>query len=248
MLRQASAGLLALLCVAAAPLFPELRQPPASQPSRGALVAIEVTNRDTWKTHRAELRRQWQEILGPFPPRVPLATQIISSEQLGDHTRLLVRYQSDADTPNDAYILLPKGFDGPRPGMVTLHPTSKTSLRDPVGLANRESVHFALHLVRRGYVCIAPRNFLWEKDNETWQQAADRVLKGGKWKTGMARMVWDAIRATDVLLERPEVDAKRIGSIGHSLGGKEALYHAAFDERIAAAISCEGGVGLSMSN
>jgi pimeloyl-ACP methyl ester carboxylesterase len=44
------------------------------------------------------------------------------------------------------------------------------------------------------------------------------------------------------------VDGKRLGSIGHSLGGKEALYHAAFDERIRAAVSCEGGVGLSFSN
>jgi hypothetical protein len=108
-------------------------------------------------------------------------------------------------------------------------------------------VHYALQLVRRGYVCIAPRNFLWEGEGQTWQQAADRVIASG-WKTGMGRMLFDAIRATDVLLEQREVDGKRIGTIGHSLGGKEALYHAAFDDRILAAISCEGGVGLKFSN
>ncbi|HTE21395.1 MAG TPA: dienelactone hydrolase, partial [Armatimonadota bacterium] len=68
------------------------------------------------------------------------------------------------------------------------------------------------------------------------------------WKTGMARMLWDALRATDLLCARPEVDPGRIGSIGHSLGGKEVIYHAAFDERIRAAVSCEGGVGLRFSN
>jgi pimeloyl-ACP methyl ester carboxylesterase len=73
-------------------------------------------------------------------------------------------------------------------------------------------------------------------------------VKAAGWRTGMARMVFDAVRATDVLLERPEVDPDRVGTIGHSLGGKEALYHAAFDERIRAAISCEGGVGLRLSN
>ena len=89
---------------------------------------------------------------------------------------------------------------------------------------------------------------MWEVEGQTWQQAAERVARDGAWKTGMARMVFDAIRATDVLIERPEVDAKRIGTIGHSLGGKKALYHAAFDQRIVAAISCEGGVGLKFSN
>ena len=39
----------------------------------------------------------------------------------------------------------------------------------------------------------------------------------------MAKMTWDAIRATDLLLTGPEVDPARIGSIGHSLGGKEVL-------------------------
>ncbi len=73
------------------------------------------------------------------------------------------------------------------------------------------------------------------------------VLATKPWKTGMAKMTWDAIRATDVLLERPEVDPARLCSIGHSLGGKEVLYHAAFDERVKAAVSCEGGVGVTFS-
>src|SRR5207237_6527129 len=55
-------------------------------------------------------------------------------------------------------------------------------------------------------------------------------------------------RGTDLLLSRPEVDPARICSIGHSLGAKEVLYHAAFDDRIRAAVSCEGGIGLSFSN
>jgi pimeloyl-ACP methyl ester carboxylesterase len=64
----------------------------------------------------------------------------------------------------------------------------------------------------------------------------------------MARMLYDAMCAVDVLAKRPEVNADRIGAIGHSLGGKEALYLAAFDDRIKAAVSCEGGVGLDFSN
>ena len=52
----------------------------------------------------------------------------------------------------------------------------------------------------------------------------------------------------DALLAQPDVDASRIGCIGHSLGAKEALFTAAFDPRIAAAVSSDGGIGLGLSN
>jgi hypothetical protein len=44
------------------------------------------------------------------------------------------------------------------------------------------------------------------------------------------------------------VDPQRIGIFGHSLGAKEVLYVAAFDERVKCAVSSEGGVGLKFSN
>ena len=46
---------------------------------------------------------------------------------------------------------------------------------------------------------------------------------------------WDDIRTVDYLLTRDEVDPKRIGCNGISLGGYRSLYLAALDERIAAA-------------
>lgn len=239
-------------------LFPELRRPPLP-PSPKAPVLASLTDRGgsaihdrtAWGKTQRKLRAEWQEILGPFPPPVPLATRELSREELTDHTRIRLRYAIDARTESEAYLLLPKGFAGRRPGMVVLHQTTANHMDEPVGLQGRESMHLAVQLVRRGYVCIAPRNFLWSRPGLTYQQVTEDVLRpseGHNWKTGLARMTWDAIRATDVLEVRREVDAGRIGSIGHSLGGKEVLYHAAFDPRIRAAVSCEGGAGLSFSN
>ena len=42
------------------------------------------------------------------------------------------------------------------------------------------------------------------------------------------------MRAVDVLQSLSEVDPTRIGSIGHSLGGHNTLFVAAFDERVKA--------------
>ena len=57
----------------------------------------------------------------------------------------------------------------------------------------------------------------------------------------MAKMLYDAMRAVDVLESLPYVDKQRLASVGHSLGAKETLYLAAFDERIKAAVASEGG-------
>ncbi|MFN4261131.1 MAG: alpha/beta hydrolase family protein [Gemmataceae bacterium] len=46
---------------------------------------------------------------------------------------------------------------------------------------------------------------------------------------------WDDLRTVDYLLTRPEVDPRRIGCVGISMGGYRALYLAGLDERIAAA-------------
>src|SRR5439155_24882510 len=65
---------------------------------------------------------------------------------------------------------------------------------------------------------------------------------------GMAKMLYDALVAVDILAALPEVDPSRLGCVGHSLGAKEALYLAAFDERIKVAVSSEGGIGTKFSN
>ena len=252
-----SALCLTAAIILAAPLFGEFREQPA-QPDEGFLElppllrtrkGKPITTREGWRRRRRVLERRWREFLGPFPRRVALRVKVVSTEILRDHTRLLLRYHNEAGVDNEAYLLLPPGNGRPRPGMVVLHATSNSTIRDPVGLDGRPSNHIALRLVRRGYVCIVPRCFLWGYGGtKTIQEATDALLVHQPWKTGMAKMLWDARRALDVLEKRPEVDASRLGVIGHSLGGKEALYLGAFDSRVKATVSCEGGIGQAFSN
>ncbi|MHC4798328.1 MAG: dienelactone hydrolase family protein, partial [Planctomycetota bacterium] len=46
--------------------------------------------------------------------------------------------------------------------------------------------------------------------------------------------IWDDLRVTDYLLSRPEVDAKRIGCIGHSMGGFRSMYLGALHPAVTA--------------
>jgi hypothetical protein len=49
-------------------------------------------------------------------------------------------------------------------------------------------------------------------------------------------ILWDDMRTLDYLASRPEVDAKRLGCVGLSVGGYRSYLLAALDERIKAAV------------
>ncbi len=51
---------------------------------------------------------------------------------------------------------------------------------------------------------------------------------------------WDAVRALDYLLSRPEIDPARIGCTGHSGGGTMTMYLCALEPRIHVAVEVEG--------
>jgi dienelactone hydrolase len=58
------------------------------------------------------------------------------------------------------------------------------------------------------------------------------VLAGATWP---GIVFWDDMRTLDYLATRPEVDAKRIGCLGISMGGYRSTYLAALDDRVKAA-------------
>src|SRR5687767_6240347 len=103
-LMQAPGVALLLLLTGATPAFPELRQPPSSKVSTQKPM-LPAGAELSWDQRRAELRGQWEQVLGPFPPRVPLETEIASTEALDDHTRILLRYRIDPRTRVEAYLL-----------------------------------------------------------------------------------------------------------------------------------------------
>jgi dienelactone hydrolase len=89
-----------------------------------------------------------------------------------------------------------------------------------------------LELAQRGYVTLCP-------DYPNYGQYKFDPYRHG-YASATMKAIWNHMRAVDLLGSLAEVDPARIGCIGHSLGGHNALFLAAFDRRIGAVVSSCG--------
>ena len=202
-----------------------------------------------WEKQRSVIKKAWLDILGNFPTeKAPLKSEIIDTQVLPDHTRQHVKYQIEDGVFTDAWLLIPSQAKKMTPAVVVFHPTVKTHAQQVAGVdASNPELMQGLQLVQRGYIVLCPRCFIFD-DGADYAGNVKLLQERHPTWTGMARMTWDGIRAADYLQSLPQVDGDRIGCLGHSLGAKEVLYAAAFDERFKAAVFSEGGIGLDFSN
>jgi hypothetical protein len=163
--------------------------------------------------------------------------------------RRYVEYEGEPGINVRGYLLMPEKRASPLPGVVALHSTSDYEMEYIAGIRKGNKAAFGYELARRGFVVFCPQCFLWhEPEGRNWEEQARYFQERHPGSKGMAKMLFDAQRAVDVLVSLDEVDTSRLGTIGHSLGAKEALYLAAFEERIKVAVSSEGGIGIGFSN
>ena len=111
--------------------------------------------------------------------------------------------------------------------MLCLHQTVDIGKDEPSGLGGNPDLQYAKELAERGYVTLAPDYWNFGEYRKKRYNPYDHGYVSGTMKG-----IWNHIRAIDLLQSLPEVEASRIGCIGHSLGGHNALWLAAFDARI----------------
>ena len=223
-----------------------------------------ITDPD-WIVQRDSIRDAWKKFLGPMPDRLstPLtwtevkptddksSAQSPKSESTEDDVlRHHLRVEVEPGIFMDAVVLRPRRNPNPgkpMPGLVALHPTVKETIDEIAGVRNHGPRAIGWHFAKQGYIVVCPKCFLWQ-DVSGFQEAVDRHRAAHPNALGMAKMLFDAQRAVDLLVALPDVDPNRIGAIGHSLGAKEVLYLMAFDERVRAGVASEGGIAFSSTN
>jgi dienelactone hydrolase len=205
-----------------------------------------VVTRGDWETRRKQILTAMQQVMGPVPDRrtqVPLDVQIGEETRAGKLIRKKLTFRSDKSDRVPAYLFLPADAatalreNGPGarrwPAVLCLHQTTAAGKDEPAGIAGNPDMRYALELAQRGYITLAP-------DYPSFGEHHYDFAPAHGYLSGTMKAVWDNMRAVDLLLTLPEVDPRRIGCLGHSLGGHNTLFTAAFDERIAVAVSNSG--------
>ncbi len=209
-----------------------------------------------WETERTRLRDRWLKFLGPPPsPAKNPETDWTDDTREEGYRRRTLRWRVEPEVWLDAHLLIPErpAPAGGYPAIIALHQTSQQTIDEIAGV-NRPGVPVsrdqarAIDLARAGFVVFCPQNFLWQ-DVTSYDEAVRRFQSRHPETRGMTKMLFDSRQSVDQLLRVvPEVNAKRIGAFGHSLGAKEVVYLMAFDDRILAGVASDGGVGFDHTN
>ncbi len=192
-----------------------------------------------WEIRRSHVLAHMQTVMGPLPRPavpVPLDVSVRSETNLGRIVRRKIDYHTDSAASRVSAWLFVPATNPPerRPAILCLHQTVAIGKDEPAGLGKNPNLRYALELAQRGYVTLAP-------DYPSFGEYAydfDPAKTG--YASGTMKAIYDNVRALDLLQSLPEVDGGRIGCIGHSLGGHNTMFTAAFDPRIKALVSSCG--------
>jgi len=215
-----------------------------------------VSSADDWNIRRAHIKQHLERVMGSLPSplsRVPLDPVIVDEVRLmpPEVFRPILRrrltYQSDSTDRVSAFLLLPLAMNEPSddsstkkagPAVLCLQQTTSHGKDETAGVQGDPEMKYALELAERGFITLAP-------DYPSFGEHAYDFDASHGYSSGSMKAVWDNIRAIDFLTSLPDVDAARIGCIGHSLGGHNAIFTAVFEPRLKAIVSSCGFSSLA---
>ncbi len=194
-----------------------------------------------WNAQKEEWKKAMQSIMGSMPDRAihPPTYEKLDSLVTPSYTRYLIRYSSAPNLEVPAYLYIPKRqLRAKLPAIMALHSTGAIGKGIVDGQSELENRAVGKELAERGYVVLAP-----DYPSFGDLEAHDFISDG--FESGTMLAIWNHSRGIDLLQSLPQVAPDLIGAIGHSLGGHNALFLAAFDERVKATVTSCGWTPFS---
>ncbi len=186
---------------------------------------LPIKTKEDWKERREQIKTDYQYwITGHFPPAPTNLVAEVWSDKVEDGVRIqMIRLRFG---PNRQAIM----------NLELMIPQTSGTL--PVYMTQWTHRGWAQLAVKRGYIACVFAAADTKDDTEAYQ-----ALYPNFDFTLLMRRAWGASRVVDYLITRKEVNKNQIAISGHSRNGKQSLWAAAFDERIAAVISNSSSTG-----
>lgn len=181
-----------------------------------------------WPRRRDEIRRRWHEIMGPWPRLMEQPRLVILDRTPRDNfTQCRIEIEIAPDQMARGYLLIPAGK--PKfPAVFVPYYDAETS----VGLG-KELRDFAYQLTKRGFVTLS----IGSPGGD-----ARKPDIGSAQCQPLSFLAYVAANCAQALANLPEVDGSRIGVVGHSYGGKWAMFASCLSDRFACAAWSDPGV------
>lgn len=193
-----------------------------------------VESAKDWQRRRAELLTAWESLLGKWPPLITEPNvEVLETQRREEFTQHRIRF---AWTPNEmttGYLLIPDGA-GPHPAVITVYYEPETAIG--WGKPFRD---FALQLTRRGFVTLSIGT---TEATEAKTYALYHPSLENAEVAPLSMLGYAAASAWHVLASRSDVDADRIGIVGHSFGGKWAMFASCLFDKFACAAWSDPGI------
>jgi lysophospholipase L1-like esterase/dienelactone hydrolase len=203
--------------------------------------------KEEWEKQRADVKAKVLATLGDLPPRPEKPKARLISVEIHPGFRLeRLRIDNGVDGIMSAMLLVPDGVTTPAPTILWLHSSSYDHHQLLQPNTNGGAEPLGLTFIKRGWVVFAP-DAAWYGDRtgqgpagprETAREQQDSLHKYNLWfgRTLWGMFVRDDQIALDYLCSRPEVDVRKIGATGISMGSTRSWWLAAVDDRIACAV------------
>ncbi|MEP6668411.1 MAG: prolyl oligopeptidase family serine peptidase [Chthoniobacter sp.] len=188
----------------------------------------EVKTAADWARRREEIRQHWFDVMGPWPPllKMPRLT-VLEKTSRDNFTQCRIEVKTAPGRMSTGYLLIPSG-EPKFPAVFVPYYDPETS----VGL-QKELRDFAYQLAKRGFVTLAIGSPGGDARGPDIGDAQCQPL---------SYLAYIATNCAQALANLPEVDAKRIGVVGHSYGGKWAMFGSCLSEIFACAAWSDPGV------
>ena len=222
-------------------------------------LAFPFDRPETWPAWRSALRDKIDELVGGLPAandRAP--AEVLERREEDGYMRLKIVLTGRDGEEIPAYLLTPTGApppDGRRRAVLCLHghgngksdvagdPGQGSPVRRAEVQANirAHNYDYAVQYARMGCVALAPDGRGFGERAEGLESSESECIVPGLVSLFLGRPILgqrlsDDMAAVDYLCSLPGVDPARIGCAGLSEGGRRALYLAAMDDRIKAAV------------
>lgn len=197
-----------------------------------------IQNQADWQQRREQIIQGMEAAMGSLPSRENLphiAIKAVERSEGEGYRRTTITFVADKNGRVTADMYFPEPIkEGEKlPGIVALHPTGAQGKRIVAGDGPRPNRQYAVELAQRGYVVIAP-------DYPSFGDDKDYDFNSDEYVSGTMKGVVNHMRSVDALLSTTSIDPERIGVIGHSLGGHNAMFLGAFDERVKVVVTSCG--------